>query len=57
MYHMYVKCTHQDKPASDDVEGDSLEHMDVMYNRWFIQNPILLRQRILERYTRKAEAD
>jgi hypothetical protein len=54
---MYVKCTHQDKPASDDVEGDSLEHMDVMYNRWFIQNPILLRQRILERYTRKAEAD
>lgn len=52
MYHMYVECTNHDKQSSDGVEGDdSLEHMDVMYNRWSIQNPILLRQRILERYT------
>jgi hypothetical protein len=48
---MYVECTNHDKQSSDGVEGDTLEHMDVMYNRWSIQNPILLRQRILERYT------
>jgi hypothetical protein len=43
IYHMYIQC----KPASQTEE--LLEHMDIMYSRWAVQNPLLLRQRILAR--------
>ena len=44
IYHMYIEC----KPANDEG-AVGVEHIDVMYNRWAVQNPLLLRQRILER--------
>jgi hypothetical protein len=51
MYHMYIECTFPELAVGAEDIDDSLEHMDIMYNRWSIQNPVLLRQRILERYT------
>jgi hypothetical protein len=41
IFHVFVECSIPD--------GKVVEHMDVMYSRWAVQNPILLRQRILER--------
>lgn len=47
IYHMYLECTFQGQ--EDQQNTNNREHMDVMYSRWAVQNPMLLRQRILER--------
>lgn len=56
IYHMYIECRLplSSSTESSDAEAmekreDEVEHMDVMYSRWAVQNPMLLRQRIIER--------
>ena len=47
IYHMYIECKADNE---EDADGETeIEHMDIMYSRWSVQNPVLLRQRILER--------
>lgn len=54
IYHMYIECS--PNPRKDEeggeyptVAGRNLQFMDVMYNRWAVQNGSILRKRILER--------
>ena len=50
IYHMYIECTLKNFVGTRGEEDeDEVEHMDTMYSRWAVQNPLLLRQRILER--------
>lgn len=50
LYHLYIQCT-KSFPVVEDEHTDQrkLEHMDIMYSRWSVQNPVQLRQRILEK--------
>lgn len=36
-------------PHHQHVRGPELQYMDIMYSRWAVQNPQILRQRILEK--------
>lgn len=64
IYHFYMQCkpkrscdqeAQQEKEEQrqgfpgDGIAGPDLCFMDTMYNRWAVQNPLQLRQRILER--------
>ena len=57
IYHMYIEC--RKAPPCDDastqhqIAGRDMQFMDIMYNRWAVQNGSMLRKRILER---KADA-
>ena len=52
IYHMYLECRNTEKRQVEneqEIAGRNMEFMDIMYNRWAIQNSALLRKRILER--------
>lgn len=51
IYHMYVECRKNPRTEGEDgiVAGRNMQFMDVMYNRWAVQNTSMLRKRILER--------
>lgn len=59
IYHMYIECRRPTKKRKMDehddgsgrvcVAGPGMHFLDVMYNRWAVQNAQQLRQRILER--------
>lgn len=59
IYHLYVQCKpkaaairsdlQEQSFPGDGIAGPNLCFMDTMYNRWAVQNPVQLRQRILER--------
>lgn len=59
IYHMYLECRTKKEDrgedgiimgsSSNDIAGRNLKFMDVMYNRWAVQNGAMLRKRILEK--------
>jgi hypothetical protein len=55
IYHMYIECRKapRDESTENQIAGRDMQFMDIMYNRWAVQNGSMLRKRILER---KAEA-
>jgi hypothetical protein len=51
IYHMYIECRKNPRTEEENgtVAGRNMQFMDVMYNRWAVQNTSMLRKRILER--------
>lgn len=48
---MYIECRKPGKKREEDegIAGMNMHFLNVMYNRWAVQNAVQLRQRIIER--------